>query len=116
VIAGVNPANVDLAVERITDELRRLTTEPVSDSDLSDNQAYHVGHLPLQLESNEGLASTILNMEMYGLGLDYLLTYRDRIYGLNKEDLLRAAKRYLNPDALVIGVAGPEMVSSKAQS
>jgi zinc protease len=114
VIAGVNPANVGLAVERITDELRRLTSEPVSDQDLSDNQAYHVGHLPLQLESNEGIASTILNMEMYGLGLDYLLTYRDRIYSLSKDDLLQAAKRYLNPDALVIGVAGPELVTSKA--
>ena len=113
VIAGVNPANVDLAVDRIIDELRRLTTEPVSDQDLSDNQAYHVGHLPLQLESNEGIASTILNMELYGLGLDYLLTYRDRIYGLGKQDLLQAAKHYLNPDALVIGVAGPEMAMSK---
>lgn len=107
VIAGVNPKNVDLAVERIIVELRRLTSEAVSDQDLSDNQAYHVGHLPLQLESNEGLAGTILNMEVYNLGLDYLQTYRDRIYSLTTDDLLAAAKRYLNPDALVVGVAGP---------
>jgi zinc protease len=108
VVAGVNPANVELATERIVDELRRLVTESVSDQDLTDNQAYYVGHLPLQLESNEGIASTLLNMELYNLGLDYLVTYRDRIYSLTKDDLLAAARKYLNPDALVIGVAGPD--------
>lgn len=107
VVAGVNPANVDLAIERIGDELRRLTNEPVSDQDLADNQAYYVGNLPLQLESNEGIASTLTSIELYNLGLDYLVTYRDRIYRLTKDDLQRAARRYLNPDALVIGTAGP---------
>lgn len=109
VIAGVNPANVDLAIERIGDELRRLIDEPVGDDDLADNQAYYVGHLPLQLESNEGIASTLVSMELYKLGLDYLVTYRNRIYSLTKDDLQRAARRYLNPDALVIGIAGPEL-------
>jgi zinc protease len=109
VIAGVNPANVNLAIERIGDELRRLVNEPVGDEDLSDVQAYYVGHLPLQLESNEGIASTLASMELYNLGLDYLVTYRDRIYSLSKDDLQRAARRYLKPDALVIGIAGPEL-------
>jgi zinc protease len=108
VAAGVNPANVELAIERITDELRRLTTEPVSDQDLSDNQAYYVGHLPLQLESNEGIAGTLHSMELFDLGLDYLVTYRDQIYSLTKEDLLAASRHYLNPDALIIGIAGPD--------
>jgi zinc protease len=106
--AGVNPANLELAIERINDELRRLTTEPVSDTDLADNQSYFVGHLPLQLESNEGIAGTLHNMELFNLGLDYLLTYRDRICNLTTEDLLAASRHYLNPDALVIGVAGPD--------
>ena len=109
VAAGVNPANVELAIDRIRDEIRRLVSEPVSEDDLADNQAYHVGHLPLQLESNEGIASSLRNIETYNLGLDYLVNYRDMIYSLTRADLLNAAKRYLNPDALVIGIAGPEM-------
>ena len=108
VSAGVNPANVELAIERIIDEVRRLVDEPIGEDDLSDNQAYFTGHLPLQLESNEGIAFTLLNMELYNLGLDYLVTYRDRIYSLTREDVQRAARRYLNPDALVVGVAGPD--------
>lgn len=109
VSAGVNPANVDLALEKMQDEIRRLVSEPVSADDLADNQAYYTGHLPLQLESNEGIASSVRNLETYSLGLDYLVTYRDLIYSLTRDDLLAAAQHYLNPDALVIGIAGPEM-------
>ncbi|MFN8375142.1 MAG: pitrilysin family protein [Anaerolineae bacterium] len=107
VAAGVNPANVDLAIDRIQKELRVLITELVSDEDLEDNKSYYTGHLPLQLENNEGLASVILNMETYGLGLDYVQSYRDTIYRLTKENLLAAAQHYLKPDALVVAVAGP---------
>ncbi|MDX2161594.1 MAG: pitrilysin family protein [bacterium] len=107
VTAGVNPANVELAIARITDELRRLSSEPISADDLADNQSYFTGRLPLQLETNEGIAGSILNMEIYGLGLDYLVTYRDRIYALTADDVLAAARQYLTPDALVIAVAGP---------
>lgn len=107
--AGVNPANVELAIDRIREEIVRLTREPVGEDDLADNQAYHVGHLPLQLESNEGIAGALRNMETYNLGLDYLVNYKDTIYSLTRADLLAAANRYLDPDKLVVGIAGPEM-------
>ncbi|HYO88152.1 MAG TPA: pitrilysin family protein [Candidatus Limnocylindrales bacterium] len=107
VMAGVNPANVDLAIGRIQDELRRLISEPVGAEDLADNQAYFTGRLPLQLESSEGVAGSILNMELYELGLDYLLNYRDLMMRLTADDLLAAARRYLDPERLAIGVAGP---------
>ena len=109
--AGVNPLNVERAVELIRDEIRRLVQENISDDDLSDNQSYFTGRLPLQLESIEGVASTLHTIESYHLGLDYLLNYRDEIYKLNSDDLLQAAQRYLDPDALVISVAGPEEIS-----
>jgi zinc protease len=107
VTAGVNPANVDLAIARITDEIRRLVETPVSADELSDNQSYFIGHLPLQLESNEGIATTLHSMELYNLGLDYLLEYPERIAALTAADLQRAAQRLLNPEALTIAVAGP---------
>lgn len=109
VSAGVNPANVQRAVDSIVAEIRRWVSEPVGDEDLDDNKSYFTGHLPLQLESNEGIASSILNIETYQLGLDYLLKVRDQINALTKEDLLAAAQRYWNPDAFVLAVAGPQV-------
>ncbi|MEP7290962.1 MAG: pitrilysin family protein, partial [Chloroflexota bacterium] len=109
VAAGVNPANVELALDRIREEVARLADELVGEDDLADNQAYFVGHLPLQLESNEGIAGALRNIETFDLGLDYLINYKEMINSLSRADLLNAAKHYLNPDALVIGIAGPEM-------
>ncbi len=105
--AGINPANVEETIDDITHEFKRIASEPVSDDDRDNVQSYFTGNLPLQLESNEGVASTILRMESYDLGLDYLLSYRDSILGLTKDDLLQAAQHYIDVDKLTISVAGP---------
>lgn len=109
--AGVNPDNVELAIDSSLEEIERLITEEVSDDDLADNQSYFVGRLPLRLESNEGLSSHIHGMESFNLGLDYLANYRDMIYQFNKADLLSASQNYLKTDRMVIAVAGPEYVN-----
>lgn len=108
VLAGVAPENISLTIDRALEQLRHLVEQPVSDEDLADIQSYYTGRLPLRLESSEGIAVNLHGMESYGLGLDYLETYRDRIYSLTQADLLAAARRYLNPDAAVVAVAGPE--------
>jgi zinc protease len=107
IFAGVNPKNVDLTIERASDEIHRIASETISDDDLRDNQSYFTGRLPLQLESNEGIASAILNMENYDLGLDYLVNYRDTINRITKDDVLAAVKHYWTPEAFVVAVAGP---------
>jgi zinc protease len=105
--AGVNPANVEQAITSIQEEFARLATEHVSDEELADTQAYLTGVLPLQLETNEGVASTLLNMEWNGLGLDYLSRYNDLVYGVTTEDVQRVAQNYLRPDTYALSVAGP---------
>ena len=112
VSAGVNPENVDLAIQSILEELDRLTTTLVTEEDLADNQSYFTGRMPLRLESNEGIASYIHSMESYGLGLDYLLDYDEIIGRITREDLLEAARTYLSASDMVIGVAGPEQTGS----
>lgn len=108
VAAGVAPDDVEAAIDMALTEIRRITSERVSDEELADNQSYYSGRLPLRLESNAGIAMTIQAMERYNLGLDYLKNYDAMIYSYNAQDILAAAHRYLNPDALVIAVAGPE--------
>jgi zinc protease len=108
VMAGINPVNITAATEAIRDEIRRVTSEPVSADELSDNKANFIGRLPLQLETNEGVAGTILMMERFELGLDYLHRYADEINAITVESVLAAAQRYLNPDVYALTVAGPE--------
>ncbi len=108
VSAGVNPANVQQAIESIVGEIKRIVTEEVTDEDISENKSYFTGHLPLQLESNEGIAGSILNMEAYQLGLDNLQKFEGEINALTKADLLKAIQKYWNPEAYVVAVAGPQ--------
>lgn len=106
ITAGVAPDDVDITIEQLREQVRRLCTEPVSPQELDDNQSYFTGRVPLRLESNLGLASVIHRLERYQLGLDYLLSYRERIYQPTPADILRVAQTYLDPDRLVIAVAG----------
>jgi len=108
VSAGVNPANVNEAIEAISGEIRRISSETVTEEELSDNQSYFTGHLPLQLESNEGIAASLMNIASYDLELDYLLTVRDKINALTRDDLLAAVQHYWSPEAFVVSVAGPD--------
>ena len=73
--AGVNPANLKKAEEIILAELRRFVKAGVSREELKDAQSNFVGRLPLSLESNAGVASALLSIERYNLGLDYYQRY-----------------------------------------
>ena len=106
VSAGVNPENVDKAIALITQELRRFTSEPVTKEELEDNQSNYIGRMPLSLESNSGVANSILNLERFSLGLDYLQRYPDLIRKITPEDILLAARKYVDPDRLIIVSAG----------
>lgn len=109
VAAGVNPANLERAIDLIREEMRKLTSRAPGAEELADNQANYIGRLPLQLESNEGVAGAIVNAERHQLGLDYYQRYPGLIAGVSRKDILRVAKRFLDPDHLGIGTAGPEI-------
>ena len=108
--AGVAPANVDKAIDLIRQEIARFVNAPVSAEELADSQANFTGRLPLTLESNSGVAGALLNLERYDLGLDYYRRYHDLVLGVTADDVLDAARRYLHPDQMGIGIAGPPTV------
>jgi zinc protease len=107
VSAGVDPANVEEATDLIRAEIERFVTKPVNAEELSDSQANYIGRLPLALESNAGVAGAILNLERYGLEMDYYQHYAERINAITIEAVLAAAQHYLDPEKLAIAMAGP---------
>ncbi|HEY70047.1 MAG TPA: insulinase family protein [Anaerolineae bacterium] len=107
VMAGVNPANLERAIDLILQELRHVFSDGITAQELADNQANFIGRLPLRLESNMGVASALMHIERYGLGLDYYRRFAQEISAVRLEDVHRALKAYLNPDRVAIGVAGP---------
>jgi zinc protease len=104
--AGVDPQNTEQAIQLMVDEVQRFTHELVSAEELEDVQTNYIGRLPLSLEANSGNAGAMMTMERYGLGLDYYLRYPALVRGVKREDVLRAAQRFLDADRLAIAVAG----------
>ncbi len=107
VSAGVNPSNVDKAIDLITSELKRFVDEGVTAEELADSQANFVGRLPLSLESNAGVAGALLNVERYDLGLDYYRQYPDLVQAVTLEEVREAARKFIDPARLAIATAGP---------
>jgi zinc protease len=105
--AGVNPVNVDRAIESILVEIACLRDEPVTDQELEDSKDYLTGFLPLRLETNEGIASTLLDMELHNLGDDYIIRYPDLIRAVTEDQIQAAAQRYLDPEHYALVIVGP---------
>ncbi len=107
VSAGVNPKNVKRTIDLILKELKRFVKNGVTADELADNQANFIGRLPLSLESNSGVAGAMLNIERYDLGFDYYLRYADQVRAVTRDDVLRTARKYIDPERLAIATAGP---------
>lgn len=112
VIAGFDPVNVRQGIELILDELRRLREVPVSPDELEDTLSYLTGSLPLYLETNEGVARSLVNIERHQLGLDYLQTYAAMLRAVTLEQVQDAALHWLDLDHYALAVAGPETPAS----
>jgi zinc protease len=106
VVAGVDPTNVERIIDGVRAEIRQLCSEPVEPTELADVQAFLTGSLPLSLEVNEGVAGSILNIEQNGLGLDYLYRYPNLVREITPERIQAAARKWLDPDRLAVGIAG----------
>jgi zinc protease len=107
--AGVNPVNLQKAIDLILQELNHFIEEPVTNEELADSQANYIGRLPLSLESNAGVANSVLNLERFDLGLDYLQRYAQSIRAVTPEAVLETARKYIHTDALVIVSAGTNL-------
>lgn len=110
--AGVNPGNIEEALRLIHLELKRFTEEPVLASELDDVQSFFIGRLPLDMESNGGVAYYLLNMERYQLGLDYYREYAGIVRSVTREQILNTARTFIDPDRLIIVTAGTKQPGS----
>lgn len=105
--AGVNPRNVERAIQGILREIRGLQEEPVRGDELGDARDYLTGSLAVRLETDAGIAQALLEIELFALGLDYLLRYPALIHAVTPEEIAAAARRYLPLDGYSVATAEP---------
>ncbi|NOK57705.1 MAG: putative Zn-dependent peptidase [Chloroflexi bacterium AL-W] len=108
-LAGVNPANVERAIEAILHEVKQFGVEGPTVEEMDDAQSYMIGSLVLGLETNDGIAGTLLAIERFDLGLDFIARYPDIIRSITAEQVVAVVRKYLSTENYTLAVAGPEV-------
>ncbi|MBM62419.1 MAG: hypothetical protein CL484_05665 [Acidobacteria bacterium] len=90
----------------MVDEVARLRGERVSPRELENAQAYLAGSFPLAIETPNAIAAQVLESLLYGLDLDDLPRYPNRINQLTVNDIQQVTQMHLQPESLSIVLVG----------
>ncbi len=94
------------ALRLMVDEFARLQRDRVSQTELSDAQAYLAGSFPLTIETPGDIAAQVLNVVFYELPVEEIGTFRERVQAVRPDDIQRVARQYVRPDRLSIVLVG----------
>jgi zinc protease len=97
----------------MVDEVWRLLRDRVGDRELEGAQEYLTGSFPLTIETPSQIALQVLNAVFFGLDMNELQTYRERVSAVTVEDVQRVARNYLHPDRLTIVLVGDASAFTK---
>ncbi len=93
-----------LVISEIVKQMEKIRKEPVSDEELEDAKSYLTGSFTRRLDTNRKIADFLAFVEFYNLGFDYIEKYPVYINSVTKEDVLRVARKYLDPENYVLVV------------
>ena len=111
---GVNPQNVRRAVDVAIAELRKVTLGEIADDDLALAKDKLVGELDVALESPGGVASMVLEAELFDLGPDHFERYPKALAAVTKEQVVDTARAFIPPERHALVVAGPPLPEALA--
>jgi predicted Zn-dependent peptidase len=110
--AGVQTSKTDSALFEFMKELNGIM-QPVSDSELNRAKNYVALSFPQDFQSLAQIASRLEELITYNLPDDYFDNYIQRLLVVTKDDVLRTAKKYLDPEKVAIIVVGDRKVIEK---
>jgi zinc protease len=92
--------------------LKQVENNGVTQAEVAAAKRSITSEYPVSLADPDGLARTILNNEIYGLGADELRKFVQQIDAVTLEQVNQAAKELLHPENLVVVTAGPPVSAS----
>ncbi len=93
-------------IDEVFAEIERLRHEPIPADELTVVKNYLRGDMARTLDSPFSIADYYLSLKANALTTDYFARQDEAIRRLTANDLLEAARRYLEPDRFYIAVAG----------
>ncbi|HEV8400124.1 MAG TPA: insulinase family protein [Gemmatimonadales bacterium] len=99
-------AVTDSALGEMLDQIERMRSELIPDTELAAAKGFLVGSFPLTIETPRQIARSVTTARLLGLAPDYLRLYRQRLDGVGAARARAAARRIFRRDALTIVVVG----------
>lgn len=94
------------ALKVLQDELRKFVTEGPSTAELEASKKNITGGFPLRISSNSKIVGYIAMIGFYGLPLDYLDRFNEKINAVTVESIKAAFQKRINPDKMAIVLVG----------
>jgi zinc protease len=94
------------AISGIFEQLNKIRDTDIAPQELKETISFYNGMFPRQFETLDQVANQLSNVELYGLGKDYLAGYLDRIGKVTATDVRSVAQKYIDPKNLLIVVVG----------
>ncbi len=99
-------STVVFASHLMLNEIEKIRNEPVSEDDLKFAKTARINSFPSQFSSISRILRNFANLEFNGRPMDYYDTYLENYEKVTVEDIQRVAKKYLQPENMVIMVSG----------
>ena len=106
---GVNPKNVERAIDTTLAELRVVQGGGFPQDDLDLAKDKMVGELRVALESPGGIAQMVLEQELFDLGVDHHERYAMQIRAVTMEQVVEIARTFIPADRYALAIAGPPL-------
>jgi predicted Zn-dependent peptidase len=94
------------AIQEILTELKRIRTEPISDTELTAAKGLLTGNFALSIEDPADFARQLTTRHLMGLPLDELNNYLTTLEAVTADQALTVAHQYINADQPIIVVVG----------
>lgn len=113
VSAGVDKQRVDIAINQIFAEIRKVVSEGVTEAELQKAKEYIIGHLVLELEHSDEIAYLFgIRWLLYGRQQD-IEAIKEALKAVTVADVNRTARNLFTDQELVLTVVGPKKLSDK---
>lgn len=94
------------SVEVMLETMRSLQKAPVPAAELEGRKTYLSGVFPLQIETPLGIADKVVEALKYGLGREFIESYRGGIQAVTAEQVRSFAERRVRPESVLVVIVG----------
>jgi zinc protease len=111
---GTANTNFDRVKKEFLEELNKIRDKEPTKAEVEDAKKFLLGNQAFKFTTDAGIAGQLLYIERNHLGFDYLENYRKGIAAVTPEDVQAVAKKYIDPERMVLVAAGAVDKNGKA--